>query len=60
MNDTAAAPRISAAELDVMQTAADAFLASQGTGYRDIYDWPDPHDKHSHWMVSTSDAFGPA
>jgi hypothetical protein len=61
MNDTAAAaPRISAAGLAVMRAAAAAFLARQGTGHRDICDWPDPRDQHSRRMVSASDASGPA
>ena len=48
---------MAAGVLEVMRRSAAESLASQGTGHRDICDWPDPHDQHGHMIVTTSDAF---
>lgn len=49
-------PGISAAELEIMQESAAAFLESQGTAAgREMYDWPGPG--RPHFIDALSDEF---
>ena len=52
VSEPSAAPAgIPADAMEVIRQAGAEFLASQGTGHRTIYDWPQPHDQHGHMMV---------